>query len=62
MPNDGISPESVSQSSWFSSKVPTWVIILAAVAKEFRADKIIVSTYGVREGYLYHRVLGGEPL
>jgi exopolyphosphatase/guanosine-5'-triphosphate,3'-diphosphate pyrophosphatase len=40
--------------------VITGMIILATVSKEFNAEKIIVSTYGVREGYLYQKVLGGE--
>jgi exopolyphosphatase/guanosine-5'-triphosphate,3'-diphosphate pyrophosphatase len=40
--------------------VITGMIILSTVAKEFKADKIVVSTYGVREGYLYQKVLGGE--
>lgn len=41
--------------------VITGMIILSTVAKEFKAEKIVVSTYGVREGYFYHKVLGGEP-
>ena len=40
--------------------VITGMIILATVSKEFKADRIVVSTYGVREGYLYQKVLGGE--
>lgn len=40
--------------------VITGMIILATIAREFEAERIVVSTYGVREGYLYHKVLGGE--
>ena len=34
--------------------------ILKTVAKRFGSDVIVVSGYGVREGYLYERVLGGK--
>lgn len=34
--------------------------ILKTVAKRFGGDVIVVSGYGVREGYLYERVLGGK--
>lgn len=34
--------------------------ILKTVAKRFCGDVIVVSGYGVREGYLYERVLGGK--
>lgn len=40
--------------------VITGMIVLTTVAKEFKAERIVVSTYGVREGYLYQKVLGGE--
>ncbi|SHI21040.1 exopolyphosphatase / guanosine-5'-triphosphate,3'-diphosphate pyrophosphatase [Sporobacter termitidis DSM 10068] len=40
--------------------VITGMLVLATVAKEFKAEKIVVSTYGVREGYFYHKILGGE--
>lgn len=40
--------------------VMTGMIILAAIAKEFKAEKIVVSQYGVREGYFYQRILGGD--
>ena len=40
--------------------VITGMIILGTVAKSFKASRIVVSSYGVREGYLYQRVLGGE--
>ena len=40
--------------------VITGMIILATVSKEYKAEKIVVSTYGAREGYLYQKVLGGE--
>lgn len=40
--------------------VITGLIVLTTIAKEVGADRIVVSSYGVREGYLYHKVLGGE--
>lgn len=42
--------------------VITGMIVLTTVAKEFKAKKIVVSTFGVREGYLYQKILGGEIL
>jgi exopolyphosphatase/guanosine-5'-triphosphate,3'-diphosphate pyrophosphatase len=36
------------------------IAALCAISEHFEASEIVVSTYGVREGYLYHKVLGGE--
>lgn len=38
------------------------MLILHEVAKVFKSDKIIVSNYGVREGYLYDKVLKEKAL
>ena len=37
------------------------MLILDTVAEYFKSEKIHVSAFGVREGYLYARVLG-EPI
>lgn len=36
------------------------MVILSTIVDKCRCSKIIVSSYGVREGYLYRKVLGGE--
>jgi exopolyphosphatase / guanosine-5'-triphosphate,3'-diphosphate pyrophosphatase len=40
--------------------VITGMIVLTTIASQFKVKKIIVSTCGVREGYLYQKVIGGE--
>jgi exopolyphosphatase/guanosine-5'-triphosphate,3'-diphosphate pyrophosphatase len=42
--------------------VITGMVILATVSESFRASRIIVSTCGVREGYLQKKVLDGEKI
>lgn len=36
------------------------MVILSTVLKKYHCSRIVVSTYGVREGYLYRRVLNGD--
>jgi exopolyphosphatase/guanosine-5'-triphosphate,3'-diphosphate pyrophosphatase len=40
--------------------VITGIVILNTIVDKCRCNKIIVSSYGVREGYLYRKVLDGE--
>lgn len=40
--------------------VITGMVILKTIIEKCRCSKIVVSTYGVREGYLYSKVLDGE--
>jgi exopolyphosphatase/guanosine-5'-triphosphate,3'-diphosphate pyrophosphatase len=37
----------------------TGMVILCAVLKKYSCKQIVVSTYGVREGYFYQRVING---